>query len=112
MKMTNEEAIKRMRKRICCEKPIQHFCTDNCMYGVDECEIAIAIDAIDKQIPDKWIENFDGYETIYTCPKCKEDFVTMEGTPADNLWNYCPKCGQRLDWGGEREDNDGNRRNC
>ena len=92
--MTQEEAIERLKKRICCEMPIQHFCKDNCMY----CEVSLAIEALKKQIPMLWEESFEGYETIYTCPKCKEDFVTMEGTPADNLWNYCPSCGQKLDW--------------
>ena len=39
-------------------------------------------------IEDDWNE-----ETIYQCPICKEEFVTIDGTPADNLWNYCPACG-------------------
>jgi len=106
--MTNEEAIKRMRKRICCEEPVQHFCTDNCMYGVDECEISIAIEALKKQIPmrvTRYIRN-RSKEVIGmgNCPNC-DDIVTERSS-------YCHKCGQRLDWGGEREDNDGNRRNC
>lgn len=42
----------------------------------------------------KWIEQDDEYnDTIYQCSVCGEEFVTIEGTPADNLWNYCPNCG-------------------
>ena len=33
---------------------------------------------------------------IYKCSVCKEEFVTMDGTPADNLWNYCPNCGKKM----------------
>lgn len=47
--MTNEEAVERLKKRICCEKPVQHFCRDDCMYGIEECEIAMAIEALEKQ---------------------------------------------------------------
>lgn len=42
----------------------------------------------------RWIEQNDEYnDTIYQCSVCGEEFVTIEGTPADNLWNYCPNCG-------------------
>lgn len=45
----------------------------------------------------KWIEQDDEYnDTIYQCSVCGEEFVTIEGTPADNLWNYCPNCGARM----------------
>ena len=46
----------------------------------------------------RWIEQDDGYnDTIYQCSVCGEEFVTIEGTPADNLWNYCPNCGARME---------------
>ena len=96
--MTNEEAIERLKKRICCERPVQHFCRDDCMHGIEECEIAMAIDALEhKTKHGEWIEHFDGYETIYTCSQCKQDFVTIEGTPLDNMWNYCMNCGARIE---------------
>ena len=42
-----------------------------------------------------WIEkedwNVDDY--YYTCSVCGEDFVTVEGTPAENGWHFCPNCG-------------------
>ena len=39
------------------------------------------------------VEDDWNMETIYECSACKEDFVTIEGTPAENLWNFCPNCG-------------------
>lgn len=46
----------------------------------------------------KWIEQDDEYnDTIYQCSVCGEEFVTIEGTPADNLWYYCPNCGARME---------------
>lgn len=43
----------------------------------------------------EWEEIDDMYfdDVIYRCDVCKEDFVTISGTPADNLWNFCPNCG-------------------
>jgi DNA-directed RNA polymerase subunit RPC12/RpoP len=44
-----------------------------------------------EEIEDDW-----NLETIYKCSSCKEEFVTIDGTPADNLWNYCPNCGAKM----------------
>lgn len=41
--------------------------------------------------------------TVYQCTICKEEFVTIDGTPAQNLWNYCPNCGAEMD--GKGNDN-------
>lgn len=43
---------------------------------------------------DDWNE-----ETIYTCSVCNEDFLTVDGTPAQYLWNYCPNCGAKMQGG-------------
>lgn len=45
----------------------------------------------------KWIEQegFDG-DTYYDCSECGESFCLIDGTPADNLYNYCPNCGSKL----------------
>ena len=47
----------------------------------------------------KWIDYEDvtgeGSNT-YECPYCDFVLQLMEGTPEENLYNYCPKCGQRL----------------
>lgn len=36
-------------------------------------------------------------DVIYKCSICKEEFVTIDGTPAENLWNYCPNCGAKME---------------
>jgi DNA-directed RNA polymerase subunit RPC12/RpoP len=44
----------------------------------------------------EWVE-FDG-EGTYQCTFCGEPFILMNGTPRDNDYNYCPKCGAELDF--------------
>lgn len=45
-----------------------------------------------------WIEREDSYgDPYYECSKCKESFVLIDGTPRDNLYNYCPNCGARME---------------
>lgn len=42
----------------------------------------------------KWIEHDDYLgDVIYECSVCKEPFVLIDGTPAENLYNFCPNCG-------------------
>ena len=41
---------------------------------------------------DEWFET-----DVYTCSKCRESYVLVEGTPKENLWNYCPNCGAKMD---------------
>ena len=42
----------------------------------------------------KWIERDDGWDgTYYECSCCREPFTLIDGTPTDNLYNYCPNCG-------------------
>ena len=41
---------------------------------------------------DEWFET-----DVYTCSKCREDYVLVEGTPKENLYNYCPNCGASMD---------------
>lgn len=36
---------------------------------------------------------------VYTCSKCRENYVLVEGTPKENLWHYCPNCGAKMDGG-------------
>ena len=36
---------------------------------------------------------------VYTCTKCRESYVLVEGTPKQNLWHYCPNCGAKMDGG-------------
>ena len=41
---------------------------------------------------DEWFET-----DVYTCSKCRENYVLVEGTPKENLWHYCPNCGAKMD---------------
>lgn len=45
-----------------------------------------------------WIEKdgFDG-DVYYDCSECGESFCLIDGTPADNLYNYCPNCGAKME---------------
>ena len=44
-----------------------------------------------------WIEkeDFNG-DTYYDCSECGESFCLIDGTPTDNLYNFCPNCGCRM----------------
>ena len=44
-----------------------------------------------------WIteDMFDG-DVAYRCSECNELFWIECGTPKDNEYNFCPKCGKRL----------------
>lgn len=33
---------------------------------------------------------------VYNCSYCGDDFFILEGTPDDNIINYCPQCGAKL----------------
>ena len=42
----------------------------------------------------KWIERDDCCDGIYyECSVCKYSFSSMEGTPSDNDYDFCPSCG-------------------
>ena len=45
----------------------------------------------------KWIEK-DGWDgdVYYECSVCGEPFCLIDGTPTDNMYNYCPNCGARM----------------
>lgn len=44
-----------------------------------------------------WIieDMFDG-DVAYRCSECNELFWLESGTPKDNEYNFCPKCGKKL----------------
>lgn len=45
----------------------------------------------------RWIEKEDwNGDTYYDCSVCGESFSLIEGTPTDNLYNYCPSCGAKM----------------
>lgn len=65
--------------------------------GLEECE-----NAEPERENGKWIEHDDWYGVYYECSVCKEPFTLIDGTPQDNLYNFCPNCGAEM-----RGENDG-----
>lgn len=49
----------------------------------------------------RWEDSTDEWfgTDVYTCSKCRESYVLVEGTPKQNLWYYCPNCGAKMDGG-------------
>lgn len=68
---------------------------ENAFINICECsDILNAIEALEKQMPKSVIRHgFDTNKLIstvsYTCPVCKSHISRTE---------YCPNCGQALDW--------------
>ena len=69
--------------------------------------LCVAVKALKKQIPKKPIYQGDGYydgELVYDtwfCPNCDAGYEV--GT---DEYNYCPNCGQAIDWSEEGEKNE------
>ena len=93
--MTRKDAIKQIKKDICCERPIQHICKDSCLYGGEQCAYSLAIEALEKQIPKKVVYHDDsGNKTVSErCPSCFEIAHS----------DYCEYCGQAIDWSEEND---------
>ena len=51
----------------------------------------------------RWEDSIDEWfgTDVYTCSKCRESYVLVEGTPKENLWHYCPNCGAKMDGGND-----------
>lgn len=47
----------------------------------------------------RWKEygDYDDYGDTYECTSCGELFCMIEGTPIENGYDYCPKCGAKMD---------------
>ena len=90
--MTNAEAIETLKANY------PDACYEQLREAVDT-----AIEALEKQIPKELIAEGDGYadgEMVYDsfyCPSCDYHMEDYE------VENYCPNCGQAIDWGGDEE---------
>ena len=50
MTITKEKlskAVESLKKRLCCERPVAHYCRDICLENPDWCDVAIAIEAME-----------------------------------------------------------------
>lgn len=68
--------------------------------GVEDIEDAPAAD-VAPVVHGRWEDSIDEWfgTDVYTCSKCRESYVLVEGTPKQNLWHYCPNCGAKMDGG-------------
>lgn len=107
--MTAQEAIAEFKTSYCAER-CPALLENNCCYKT-ECEIYLAIEALEKQIPKKPItrygvtyfcppdcggKDYDEYGDVLICPMCKKDIEV-----GSMYENYCHKCGQEIDWSEE-----------
>ena len=88
--MTAEEAREVLQEQI--DRYGQEYDAE----GIEALEVAIKALEQEPKIG-HWIEEeiFDG-EVAYRCSKCGELFELESGTPKDNEYNFCPKCGARM----------------
>ena len=87
--MKESEAIKEIETSI----ELAKMCTQNIERTKEIEAYAMAIKALEKQIPKK-PEEMDciGFDTL-VCPKCKMALYLYEP--------YCDNCGQKIDWSDE-----------
>ena len=65
--------------------------------------IDVAVEALQKNIPKEPIWEGDGYadgEMVYDTWRCPECDLPYE---EDQIYNYCPNCGQKILWWEESE---------
>lgn len=58
-------------------------------------ELTVTLEALEKQVRKKPISAGEEYSTYY-CPCCRKHMII-------NQFNYCPDCGQAIDWRDEDE---------
>ena len=87
--MTYEEAIKNINA-------LNAMLGQKELYDAEfENALAIAIDALEKQVPKKPLHMHKNYY----CPICKEDgWMLWDDAMPNDMDKYCGKCGQAIDW--------------
>ena len=87
--MTYEEAIKNINA-------LNAVCGQKGLYDAEfESALALAIEALEKQIPKKPLHMHKNYY----CPICKEDgWILWDDAIPNDMDEYCGKCGQAIDW--------------
>lgn len=90
--MTLQGAIQQLHDMRCNEKfPIYY------KSAIDEVIKTIVADAQEVR-RGRWMEHSDEWDGgYYECSVCGEAFTFIEGTPKENLYNYCPNCGARME---------------
>lgn len=86
--ITREEAIKILKNTLYDERTPNNYIQ----------AVRMGRKALENQKTGHWIEKEDyNGDTYYDCSECGESFCLIEGTPTDNLYNYCPSCGAKME---------------
>ena len=88
--MTHEEAIKNINA-------LNAVCGQKDLYDAEfENALALAIEALEKQIPKKPLHMHKNYY----CPICKDDgWMLWDDAIPNDMDSFCGMCGQAIDWG-------------
>lgn len=82
-------------------KKFDNLCGNYHYQNADKIEYEQALydgaQALEKQMPKKVILGYDERDSI-CCPNCKGEIAEMDDYDYYKH-NYCPDCGQALDWG-------------
>lgn len=68
---------------------------------LNEAKTAIEIlkELVERDTPIKVGSTIGGFSHVdYHCPKCKEYVGSANSVRQSSPYNYCPYCGQRLEW--------------
>ena len=87
--MTREEAIKNINA-------LNAVCGQKDLYDAEfENALALAIEALEKQIPKKPLHMHKNYY----CPICKDDgWMLWDDAVPNDMDSFCGMCGQAIDW--------------
>ena len=80
------------------------YCYSQGKFGEQKEAFQIAINALEKHIPKKpYIQQDDRNNDCLECPSC-DSFIGYEYDCRDEHYqiNYCPCCGQAIDWSDEK----------
>lgn len=84
--MTTKELVKDLKEHIGCGVEVPLY---------DE-ELEVVVNALEKQIAKKlerYSSNIVG-EMTFNCPSCNLEYYVTDYED----FNYCPNCGQKIDW--------------
>ena len=104
--MTESEAIKEIETSI----ELAKMCTQNFERTKEIEAYAMAIQALEKQIPKKPNKTIDSSwgvrKEAHTCPVCdyyltEVHFITPQKIESNKKITYCETCGQAIDWSDE-----------
>lgn len=98
--MQFEEALKQTEKSYLVQlKQAKELCNLRTLGIERKGFVAHALEwAIERQEPKTVVQTYiESDMRTFDCPRCKDTWVYMD-TP--EVFRYCPSCGQRLDWEG------------